>query len=189
MRSDLYTRFDRKLNITKHNRPVFMRYTGYVHVMSSQLWRYGNPWIELDKWMDRHLWLQLCKGPRWPLLGLLSWWHIFKWSHRKHLKIDHPQISPLGTRYSNDGLDCVIGYQVSCPTMFARSFRQVSIISRTQSQHLRYSYTVLRLSLPNPLKPDVKSRMKMLLEQRRQAMLQLHLSDRQINCLRRGGLY
>ena len=36
---------------------------------------------------------------------------------------------------------------------------------------------VLQLSLSNPLKPSVKSRMKMQLEQRRQAMLQLHLRE------------
>ena len=42
-----------------------------------------------------------------------------------------------------------------------KSYRQVSNISRTKSQHLKDSRTVLRLSLPNPLKPDVKSRMKM----------------------------
>ena len=35
----------------------------------------------------------------------------------------------------------------------------------------------LQLSLRNLLKPGVKSRMEMLLEQRRQAMLQLHLRD------------
>ena len=40
-------------------------------------------------------------------------------------------------------------------------YRQVSNIRRTKSQHLKYSRTVLWLSLPNPLKPDVKSRMKM----------------------------
>ena len=40
-------------------------------------------------------------------------------------------------------------------------YRQVSNISRTKSQYLKDSRTVLRLSLPNPLKPDVKSRMKM----------------------------
>ena len=40
-------------------------------------------------------------------------------------------------------------------------YRQVSNISRTESQHLKDSRTVLWLSLPNPLKPDVKSRMKM----------------------------
>ena len=40
-------------------------------------------------------------------------------------------------------------------------YRQVSNIRRTKSQNLNDSRTVLRLSLPNPLKPDVKSRMKM----------------------------
>ena len=40
-------------------------------------------------------------------------------------------------------------------------YRQVSNIRRTKSQHLKDSRSVLRLSLPNPLKPDVKSRMKM----------------------------
>ena len=40
-------------------------------------------------------------------------------------------------------------------------YRQVSNIRRTKSQHLKDSRTVLRLSLPNHLKPDVKLRMKM----------------------------
>ena len=40
-------------------------------------------------------------------------------------------------------------------------YRQVSNIRRTKSQHLKDPRAVLRLSLPNPLKPDVKSRMKM----------------------------
>ena len=42
-----------------------------------------------------------------------------------------------------------------------QSYRQVSNIRCTKSQHFKDSRTVLRLSLPNPLKPDVKSRMKM----------------------------
>ena len=41
------------------------------------------------------------------------------------------------------------------------TYRQVSNIRRTKSRHFKDSRTVLRLSLPNPLKPDVKSRMKM----------------------------
>ena len=41
------------------------------------------------------------------------------------------------------------------------NYRQVSNIRRTKYQHLKDSRTVLRLSLPIPLKPDVKSRMKM----------------------------
>ena len=40
-------------------------------------------------------------------------------------------------------------------------YSQVSNISRTKSQHLKDSRSVFWLSLPNPLKPDVKSRMKM----------------------------
>ena len=41
----------------------------------------------------------------------------------------------------------------------------------------------------NSLKLSVKSRMKMQLEQRRQAMLQLHLSDDGFDCLLRFDLY
>ena len=40
-------------------------------------------------------------------------------------------------------------------------YRQVSNIRRTKFQQLKDYRTVLRLSLPNPLRPDVKSRMKM----------------------------
>ena len=57
-------------------------------------------------------------------------------------------------------------------------YSQASNISRNKSQNLKDSRSVLRLSLPNPLKSDVKSRMKMYLEHRRQVMLQLHLGDR-----------
>ena len=42
----------------------------------------------------------------------------------------------------------------------ALNYRQVSNIRRTKSQHLKDSHSVLRLSFPNPLKPDDKSRMK-----------------------------
>ena len=63
------------------------------------------------------------------------------------------------------------------------SYRQISNIRRTKSQTLNVSCLVLQLSLPNPLKPGIKSRKKMLLEQLRQAMLQLHLSDQQFYCL------
>ena len=40
-------------------------------------------------------------------------------------------------------------------------YRQVSNIRCTKSQHLKDSRSVLQLSFPNPLKSDVKSRMKM----------------------------
>ena len=58
-------------------------------------------------------------------------------------------------------------------------YRKIYNISRTKSQNVNDYRPVLQLSLPNPLKPGLKSRMKMKLEQRRQAMLQLHLSDQQ----------
>ena len=67
--------------------------------------------------------------------------------------------------------------------------RKTSSISRTKSQNLNVSHIVLQLSLLNPLKPNVKLIMKMLLEQRRQAMLQLHLSYQQFYCLLRCDLH
>ena len=42
-----------------------------------------------------------------------------------------------------------------------QSYHQFSNISRTQSQNTKVSRLVLQLSLPNPLKPGVKLRMKM----------------------------
>ena len=40
------------------------------------------------------------------------------------------------------------------------AYRQISNIRRTKSQTLNVSCLVLQLSLPNPLKPGIKSRMK-----------------------------
>ena len=68
-------------------------------------------------------------------------------------------------------------------------YRKIFNISGTESPNLNVSCLVLQLSWPNPMKPGVKSRMKMLLEQPRQAMLQLHPSDRQFYCLIRCDLY
>ena len=62
-------------------------------------------------------------------------------------------------------------------------------MTRTKSQNFKNSRLVLQLSLPNALKPGVKSRMKMQLEQRRRVMLQLHLSDQQVYCLLKCVLY
>ena len=42
-----------------------------------------------------------------------------------------------------------------------RAYRKTSNISRSKSQNLNVSRFVLQLSFLNPLKPDVKSRMKM----------------------------
>ena len=83
----------------------------------------------------------------------------------------------------------VSGTQALISSIKCDKYRQVSNIRCIKSQHFIDSRTVLRLSLPNPLKPDVKTRMKMQLEQRRQALLQLHLNDRQFYCLLRWILY
>ena len=47
----------------------------------------------------------------------------------------------------------------------------------------------LAVVFPNPSKPCVKSKMKVLLEQSRQAMLQLHMSNQQFYGLLRRNLY
>ena len=62
--------------------------------------------------------------------------------------------------------NCAVSHTIQDVVMdaadtFFQDHRQVSNIRRTKSQHLKDSRTVLRLSLSNPLKPDVKSRMKM----------------------------
>ena len=67
--------------------------------------------------------------------------------------------------------------------------RKISNLRRTKSPNLNVSRPIVQLSLPNPMKPCVKSRMKMQLEQLRQAMLQLILSERQFYCLLRCVLY
>ena len=62
-------------------------------------------------------------------------------------------------------------------------YHQFSNISATESPNINISRLVLQSSLSNPLKPGVKLRMQMWLEQRRQAMLQLHSSDQKFHCL------
>ena len=68
-------------------------------------------------------------------------------------------------------------------------YHKTSNIRHTKSKKLKVSRLVFQLSLPYPLKSGVKSRMKMWLEQRRQALLQLHLSDQQFYGLLRCVLY
>ena len=68
-------------------------------------------------------------------------------------------------------------------------YRRIFYKSRTKCQNLNVPCLVLQLSLPNPLKPGVKPRMNMRLEQRRQAMLQLHLRDEQFYRLLNRVLY
>ena len=81
------------------------------------------------------------------------------------------------------------GWVVTSHINYWCNYRQISNIRRTKSQNLNVSRLVLQLSLPNLLKPCIKLRMKMLLEQRRQAMLQLHPSGQQFNYPQRCVLY
>ena len=64
--------------------------------------------------------------------------------------------------------------------MYNNRYCQISNISHIKSQKLNVSHLVLQLTLCNILKLGAESRMNMWLEQRRKAMLQLHLSDQQI---------
>ena len=88
-----------------------------------------------------------------------------------------------------------MGFNPLCAEMRSKNmkkYHQTSNISSAKSPYLNVSrlvLQVLKLSLHKPFKPGVKSRMKVQLEQRRQAMLQLHLSDQQFYCLWRCCLY
>ena len=62
-------------------------------------------------------------------------------------------------------------------------YRKISNISGTRPQILNVHSLGMQLSSCNLLKPSVKWRMKIWLEQRRDAMLQLYLSDQQFNCV------
>ena len=62
-------------------------------------------------------------------------------------------------------------------------YRQIFNIRGTKSHILNVSCLVLHLPLSNPLKPGIKSIMKMYLEQRR------HLNDQQFYCLLGCDLY
>ena len=66
---------------------------------------------------------------------------------------------------------------------------QISSIRCTKLQDLNVSRLVLQLSLPNPLEPGVKSRMKMYLEQRRQSICSNYMSNQQFYGLLRCDSY
>ena len=65
-------------------------------------------------------------------------------------------------------------YSTAVNNLEFRTWRYNSNIRGSKSQNLDVSRLVLQLSLCNLLKSGVKSRIKIKLEQRRQAMLQLH---------------
>ena len=72
----------------------------------------------------------------------------------------------------------IVGYHET-PTLILHNSHLLFHLLPSNLQYKLYPKThlVMQLSLPNPLMPGVKSRMKMWFEQRPQAMLQLHVND------------
>ena len=90
--------------------------------------------------------------------------------YRRSIHHPHGQTKEdLGCKYTSfryfdhwwNRVEHFLHHQRQAFSVYKISYPQVSNIRRTKSHHLKDSNTVLRLSLPNPLKPDVKSRMKM----------------------------
>ena len=119
--------------------------------ITSQLTSIGNPIVETRRFYDRLISLE------WDFL-------LVKW----HLYIESGPKASMSTTISdyNQLVVCsamMLGFMLSMWVLMAlnKTYRQVSNIRCTKFQHLKDSRTVLRLSLSNPLKPDVKSKMKM----------------------------
>ena len=129
-----------------------------------------------------------------PLLGFLSWFPVVWWS-QSNLFEDRVALSNLFWVKWNVWLHGYLYIHIYICHHHYRSrichykYRQISNIRCTNSQNVNISPLVLQLSSPNPLKPDFKLRMEMQLEQRRQAMLQLHLSNQRFYCPLRCHLY
>ena len=73
-----------------------------------------------------------------------TYWHGFVSRYDDQINIIH-----MTTQ------DCIVMY------LYNKHYRKNSSISRTKSQNLNVSRLLLQRPLPNPLKPDVKLRMKM----------------------------
>ena len=124
--------------------------------------------------------------------GARFWGHIKARAHRSLCGSCNDRVSIIVWTVRFSSSPCVqrlLDLKQLYKYVYSCIYRKVSNIRRTKSHYLNDSRLVLQLSLPNRLKPGVKSRKKMQLEQRRQAMLQLHLSDRQFYCLQRCVLY
>ena len=84
----------------------------------------------------------------------------------------------------------IVSCNINCCIVQKSKYHKTSNMIRPKCQNLNVSHLVLQLSLPNPLKLSVKSKMEIQfgLEQR-QALLQLHLSEQQLCCLLRCDIY
>ena len=107
------------------------------------------------------------KAPRhWPLCGGIHRWPVNS-PHKRPItrKCLHLMTSPWDTGKTASHQTKANHKHEKC------AYRQPSNIIRIKSQDLNVSRFVSHLSLANPLWPGVKSRMKIELKQRRQAML------------------
>ena len=96
----------------------------------------------------------------------------------KQYPIAHPYEWAMGHLLLVLNVICVLCHIAMLSTLYYKT----SSISRTKFQNLNVSCILMQLSSFNPLKPGVKLKMKMLLEQRRQAMLHLYLSYQLFHC-------
>ena len=153
---------------------------------------------DFNSWL-RHLWKSLAnhltRDPKIIIHGnsciilyiLHSQWYCWWWlDNTKSQIIGSYVLKILQLHITFHNFLCITSPLLN---YFSQIFRNISNIRRTKSPNLTVYRLILQLSLLNPMKPSAKSRMKMELEQRRQAMLQLHLSDRQFYCLLRCDLY
>ena len=99
----------------------------------------------------------------WPVIhNVHHSWHyyeIYKTSPRTILTDTDRTTKYMSVLFHKDALK--INPSGAETGIFEANYHQVSNIKRTKSLHLKDDRTVLRLSLPNSSKPDVKSRMKM----------------------------
>ena len=103
-----------------------------------------------------------CTSPRWR--------NCPRWSNYQAL--NHHQFHAV-VEYLLNKCNVLLGFKISLFTILVSLIpscltnHQTSNIRHTKSQNLNVSRLVLQLSLPNPMKSGVKSRIKMQLEQRR----------------------
>ena len=121
------------------------------------------------------------KSLRFALLWFyINFWYCKFWHNISTTAVE-PEVSPdyivVRHFYLLNNLNLLSAICITVKT---------SSISHTKFQNLNVSCILMQLSSLNSLKPGVKLIMKMLLEQHRQAMLQLH---QQFYCLLRCYLY
>ena len=130
----------------------------------------GHRRISLTKASDPELWCFLWCEPeltqcrrRWYQMPSCSLWHRCNGIYAcMHLIVSQSQVTRI-TPYRMV-INCVFQSllpSLSSALLFGIDYRKIHNISHTKSPNLNVSRLVLQLPLPNPMKPGVKSRMKM----------------------------